>query len=101
MSDWKPDLTAHWERPRLAPGWRTAPYGRQKAGLMSDLTDIIRHVFTRFGRPHVSESHRATDANMELLDHRLGDVEERQRLIAARLRLLEIQSDPQGRLSHE
>jgi hypothetical protein len=68
---------------------------------MSDLTDIIRHVFARFGRPQVAEAHRATDENMELLDHRLGDVEEKQRSIAARLRLLEIQADPQGRLRHE
>jgi hypothetical protein len=68
---------------------------------MSDLADILRHVFTRFGRPQVAESHRATDENMELLDHRLGDVEDKQRAIAARLRLLEIQADPQGRLRHE
>jgi hypothetical protein len=63
---------------------------------MSDLTDILRHVFTRFGRPQVAESHRATDENMELLDHRLGTVEEKQRSISARLRLLEIAGDRQG-----
>jgi hypothetical protein len=63
---------------------------------MSDLTDIIRHVFARFGRPQIAESHRATDENMERLDHRLGSVEEKQRAIAARLRLLEIAGDRHG-----
>lgn len=68
---------------------------------MSDLPDLLRHLFSRFGRPPGVERLRATDANIEAVDTRLTVVEQRQRDIAVRLRLLEMTADPRGRRQHD
>lgn len=63
---------------------------------MSGLDDAIRHIFRclgRFGRPDRID---ATDARDDKVDTRLSSLERKQRDIRARLRLLEIQSDPRG-----
>ena len=59
---------------------------------MSDLTDILRHVLARFGRPSDPPEMRATDQNVDEIDHRLTSVETMQQEVEARLRRLEVQS---------
>lgn len=60
---------------------------------VSELAEMLRHWLGRFGRPtqfaEMAEHEQAVDT-------RLTTLERRQRDIAARLRLLEIQSDPRG-----
>jgi hypothetical protein len=68
---------------------------------MSDLRDILRHAFGRFGRPSAEPTEGATDAHVEAIDKRLDVLERHVSENKARLRLLEIQADPQGRLHHE
>ena len=61
--------------------------------MVSDLSDVLRHLLARFGRPPVDGGHtHATDENMDVLDHRLSSVEVSQQEIEARLRRLERQS---------
>lgn len=63
---------------------------------MSDVADILHHLFGRFGRPDQNVLKRATDENMAAIDDRLTTVEQRQREIAARLRILEKAGNPRG-----
>ncbi len=59
---------------------------------MTDLKSTLRQVIEYIGRPRAE--FRIVD--VDAFDTRLKTLERRQREIAARLRLLEIQSDPFG-----
>lgn len=79
----------------LNPGLdlRAGPYGRQRETPVSDLRDAIRRLFQRFGRPSQFDLNEEHD---EKVDGRLTVLEQRQREIAARLRILEKQGNPRG-----
>lgn len=59
---------------------------------MINLLATLRQAFHQFGRPH--DTYRVRD--LQHIDRRVTDLEQREQEIAARLRLLEIAGDPRG-----
>jgi hypothetical protein len=53
--------------------------------------DLLRRLLRLLGRPQEA---RSDGRDLRVIDERLGSLEQRQREIAARLRLLERQADP-------
>ena len=86
-------MIEQWGRPNPAQVWLDRQYGERKGSRVIGLSDAIRHLLGRFGRPEV---HIDATERDDVLDGRLTSLEREQVEIAARLRVLEKAANPRG-----
>lgn len=58
------------------------------------LRQIVMNMFRGFAKPDITI--KSSDGGIERVDKHIEDIERKQREVAARIKLLEIQSNPRG-----